>query len=341
MSRSARGSSLKSDLLKSLIRAHTEGDERAFRKTALQIAATESAAGHIRIADEIRDVIAALPPAGSQAAPPSLQTVDISHPRGPVSDLLVGGFRDERLVDIVLPSKVTERIKRILRENRQRRDIESWGMPVTRKVLFHGPPGCGKTLAAKVIAGELGLPLMTVRLDGLFSRFLGATASHLKTIFDEMPKRPAVYLFDEFDAIVKNRGDLQEVGEMRRVVTSFLQLMDADRSGSLIIAATNYDEILDRAVFRRFDVMIPFRLPSVAGLEGLIRLRLKAFLLKPSLVHEAARRAEGLSFADVARACDDAVRTMILARRKNVERGDLLEAIDHAVERLRPTHSTP
>ncbi len=212
-------------------------------------------------------------------------------------------------------------------------------MPVTRKLLFYGAPGCGKTFGARVIAGELGLPLMTVRLDGLFSRFLGATASHLKTIFDEMPRRPAVYLFDEFDAVVKNRGDVQEVGEMRRVVTSFLQLMDADHSGSLIIAATNYDEILDRAVFRRFDVIVPFKLPSLGGLESLIQLRLKAFPLKPSIVREAARKSEGLSFADVARACDDAVRTMILARRKVVDRSDVIEAIEHAVERLRPSQA--
>lgn len=321
------------DILKQLLLAHTERDDDAFRKVALQLAASESSAGHVRVAEELREIIAKLPLAAQGGLRAGL--VDIAQPRGELGSLLVGGFREERLTDIVLPEAALDQLERILRENRQRSEIERWGVAPTRRLLFYGPPGCGKTLAASVLAGELGLPLMTVRFDGLFSRFLGATASHLKTIFDEMPRRPAVYLFDEFDAIGKFRGDSQEVGEIRRVVTSFLQLIDADRSPSIIIAATNYEEILDRAVFRRFDQILHFRLPTRPQVERVIRLRLGVFRLAPGVVRSAARHALGLSFADISRACDDVLRGMVLAGRESPAAEDVEYSFTSARDRLK------
>jgi SpoVK/Ycf46/Vps4 family AAA+-type ATPase len=201
----------------------------------------------------------------------------------------------------------------VLDENRARAALEVHGVQPRRRLLFHGPPGCGKTLAAAVIAGEMGLPLMTVRLASLFSRFLGATATQVRSVFQEMPRRPGVYLFDEFDAIGQARGDAQDIGEMRRVVTAFLQFMDADRSASLLIAATNHAELLDRAIFRRFDVVLSFDLPSEDALAQLLHLRLPKQRLSERLIQSLAGRAKGLSFADAARACDDAIRTMVLS----------------------------
>jgi SpoVK/Ycf46/Vps4 family AAA+-type ATPase len=320
---------VKADILKRLLQAHAEADDPAFRKAALQLAASESSAGHTRVAVELREIIQRLP-----AVPRGLGAmVDIAQPRGELAGLLTGGHREERLKDIVLPRDSESRILRVLGENRARSDLQSWGIAPSRRLLFYGPPGCGKTLAASVLAGELGVPLMTVRFDGLFSRFLGATAGHLKVIFDEMPRRPAVYLFDEFDAVGKSRGDAQEVGEVRRVVTSFLQLMDADRSGSVIIAATNYRELLDHAVFRRFDVLIPFALPDREQVLALLRMRLKAFKTSAKLFQQLAVKAEGLSFADIARACDYAIRSMILAGRKELTQGDLMDAFEDAAHR--------
>jgi SpoVK/Ycf46/Vps4 family AAA+-type ATPase len=325
---------VKAEILRRLLEAHVVGDNQAFRKAALQLAATEGDAGHTRIAEELRAIIARMPV--PSAGRPGVASVDIAQPRGELAGLLTGGYRQERLKDIVLPAAALHRLERVLREHRHRPDLEAWGVGSSRKLLFHGPPGCGKTLAASVIAGEIGLPLMTVRFDGLFSRFLGATAGHLKVIFDEMPRRPAVYLFDEFDAVAKSRGDAHEVGEIRRVVTSFLQLMDADQSGSIIIAATNFEELLDRAVFRRFDVLIAFAPPTGEQLERLIRLRLQLFVLPPRTVRAIARQAVGLSFADAARACDDAIRTMVLDGRRELADEDLVRAFDVAMARTRP-----
>ncbi len=327
---------MKADILKLLLQSHAEGDESSFRKAALQLAAAESSAGHVRVAEEIRAIIAKMPATSTRKQGP---VVDIASPRGELSDILEGGHREERLRDIVLRPETEETLKRVLSENRSRARLERFGVTPRRRLLFHGAPGCGKTLAAAVLAGEMGLPLMTVRFDALFSRFLGATAVQLRAIFAEMPRRPGVYLFDEFDSVAKARGDSQDVGEMNRVVTAFLQLIDADMSGSIVVAATNHVELLDRAVFRRFDVIVPFEKPTHEQIAALMRLRLSTV----GLAEEAAMRlgayAEGSSFADVARACDDAVRTMALDDRDEISERDVVLAFEELKRRNLPDGS--
>lgn len=328
-----RKSVMKANILRLLLQSHADGDEPSFRKAALQLAAAESNAGHVRVADEIRAVIAQMPPAAARKAGP---VVDIATPRGDLADILEGGHRDERLRDIVLCSEVRDLLLRVIAENRSRGRLERFGVAPRRRLLFHGAPGCGKTLAAAVLAGEMGLPLMTVRLDALFSRFLGSTAVQLRVIFAEMPRRPGVYLFDEFDSVAKARGDSQDVGEMNRVVTAFLQLVDADVSGSILVAATNHVELLDRAMFRRFDVIVPFEKPTREQLVDLLELRLGTLGLTKRQAGKLAASAEGWSFADVARACDDAVRTMALNDRHEISEQDVAQALDELKRRELP-----
>lgn len=327
---------MKSDILKLLLQSHAEGDESSFRKAALQLAAAESTAGHVRVAEEIRSIIARMPATSIRKQGP---IVDIAAPRGELADILEGGHRDERLRDIVLEADARETLLRVISENRSRARLERFGVSPRRRLLFHGAPGCGKTLAAAVLAGEMGLPLMTVRFDALFSRFLGATAVQLRAIFAEMPRRPGVYLFDEFDSVAKARGDSQDVGEMNRVVTAFLQLVDADVSGSLLVAATNHVELLDRAVFRRFDVIIPFDKPTRTQLADLLKLRLSTVGLSAETAERLASNAQGWSFADGARACDDALRTMALDNRDEISERDLVLALEDLKRRNIPARS--
>jgi SpoVK/Ycf46/Vps4 family AAA+-type ATPase len=321
---------MKADILKLLLQSHSEGDESSFRKAALQLAAAESTAGHVRVAEEIRAIIAKMPPTSTRKQG---HIIDIAAPRGDLADILEGGHRDERLRDIVLRDDARETLLRVISENRSRGRLERFGVSPRRRLLFHGAPGCGKTLAAAVLAGEMGLPLMTVRFDALFSRFLGATAVQLRAIFAEMPRRPGVYLFDEFDSVAKARGDSQDVGEMNRVVTAFLQLVDADVSGSILVAATNHVELLDRAVFRRFDVIVPFDKPTREQISDLLKLRLSTVGLSKEAAERLAERAEGSSFADVARACDDAVRTMALDEREEISEHDVASALEELKRR--------
>jgi SpoVK/Ycf46/Vps4 family AAA+-type ATPase len=325
---------MKADILKLLLQSHADADEPSFRKAALQLAAAESTSGHVRVAEEIRAIVAKMPAISARKAGP---VVDIAAPRGDLADLLEGGHRDERLRDIVLSPAVRGTLLRVISENRSRGRLERFGVSPRRRLLLHGAPGCGKTLAAAVLAGEMGLPLMTVRFDALFSRFLGATAVQLRAIFAEMPRRPGVYLFDEFDSVAKARGDAQDVGEMNRVVTAFLQLVDADVSGSIVVAATNHVELLDRAVFRRFEVIVPFDKPTRAQLADLLRLRLGALGLREADALRAAGAAEGWSFADVVRACDDAVRSMALEDRDVISERDVVAALEELNRRDLPS----
>lgn len=328
---------MKAEILKLLLQSHAEGDESSFRKAALQLAAAESTAGHVRVAEEIRAIVAKMPATAlrKQQGP----VIDIAAPRGDIADILEGGHRTERLRDLVLPGETEETLNRVLSENRARARLERFGVQPRRRLLFHGPPGCGKTLAAAVLAGEMGLPLMTVRFDALFSRFLGATAVQLRAVFAEMPRRPGVYLFDEFDSVGKARGDSQDVGEMNRVVTAFLQLVDADMSGSILVAATNHVALLDRAVFRRFDVIVAFDKPTREQIVDLIELRLSTLGLTEEIATRLAKHAEGWSFADVARACDDAVRTMALDGREEVSERDVVHSLIQLERRNVPTRS--
>jgi len=328
---------MKADILKLLLQSHAEGDEQSFRKAALQLAAAESTAGHMRIAEEIRAIIAKMPATvfRKQQGP----VIDIAAPRGELADILEGGHREERFRDIVLRPETEETLKRVLSENRSRARLDRFGVQPRRRLLFHGAPGCGKTLAAAVLAGEMGLPLMTVRFDALFSRFLGATAVQLRAIFSEMPRRPGVYLFDEFDSVAKARGDSQDVGEMNRVVTAFLQLVDADVSGSILVAATNHIELLDRAVFRRFDVIVPFEKPTREQIGELMKLRVSTVGLSDEAAIRLAAHAESWSFADVARACDDALRTMALDDREQISECDVVQALEELKRRSLPARS--
>lgn len=327
---------MKADILKLLLQSHANGDDSAFRKAALQLAAAESSAGHVRVAEEIRSIIAKMPAASIRKLGP---VVDIATPRGELADILEGGHREERLRDIVLRPQAEDTLKRVISENRSRARLERFGVSPRRRLLFHGAPGCGKTLAAAVLAGEMGLPLMTVRFDALFSRFLGATAVQLRAIFAEMPRRPGVYLFDEFDSVAKARGDSQDVGEMNRVVTAFLQLVDADMSGSILVAATNHVELLDRAVFRRFDVIVSFDRPTQEQIADLMTLRLSTVGLTEEAAAKLSSNAEGSSFADVARACDDAVRTMALDYREEISERDVVLALEELKKRNIPART--
>lgn len=314
---------MKSDILKLLLQSHVDGDETSFRRAALQLAAAESSAGHVHVAEEIRAIVGRMSPVATRRQ----AVVDIAQPRGELADILEGGHRDEKLADIILRDDVRALFQRLIVENRSRQRLERFGVGPRRRVLFEGPPGCGKTLAAAVLAGELGLPLMTVRLDALFSRFLGATASHLRTVFAEMPRRPGVYLFDEVDSLVKARGDSHDVGEVNRVVTAFLQLLDADQSASILVAATNHIGLLDRAVFRRFDVIVPFQPPGLDEIRELLLFRLRYHGLSDADAVALTPVAAGWSFADLARACDDALRTMALDDRDRIAPADVAGAL--------------
>jgi len=178
------------------------------------------------------------------------------------------------------------------------------------RLLLEGPPGTGKTMTASVIASELSLPMYTVRLDSLLSKFMGETASKLRIVFEQVAIQRAVYLFDEFDALGGDRSG-NDVGEARRILNSFLVLLDAASAESIVIAATNHRTILDRALFRRFDAVLTYTLPSSAQAQSVIRKRLGS-LVKGVSLSQLGALTEGLSHADVVKAAESAAKAALM-----------------------------
>ena len=324
-----------SEQIQELIRAHFVGDQTRFRSIALQVAATEARAGHRLVASKIRDL---LEEAGAVPVQPSAGDVPtpIARPAKDLRGVLAVAYPTERLKDIVLAGAPRRALERLLVEQRSRDRLAHSGLAPRRKVLLFGPPGCGKTLAARVIAGELGLPLLRVRVETLFSRYLGETASLLASIFDEMARVRGVYLFDEFDAIGRQRAEANDVGEAKRIVSTFLQLVDADESGSLVVAATNARGAVDQAMFRRFDDVCEFPAPGIDDLFQLLRMRFADSEMPTQVLRDLAERGSGLSFADMARIADEARKTAVLNDRSKATTDDLSVALNEVLKARPP-----
>ncbi|MBS1903827.1 MAG: ATP-binding protein [Bacteroidetes bacterium] len=314
--------------LTALIRAHVEGDETTFRRLVLQLASIEASAGHSHAAQQIREVLdqSTTKVLGQQTGKP-IPYVNSPGTRVDLSGLLHASNREERLGDIVLAPATRHTLERVLEEWRNSSLLESHSLRKRNKLLLVGPPGCGKTFSARVLAGELHLPLFVVRLDGLISRFLGETANHLRNIFEAMQLTPGVYLFDEFDAIGTNRGEGRDVGEIRRVLSAFLLLLENFAGNSLIIAATNYKDLLDHALFRRFDDVIEYPLPSPHDLESLFKLKVSGFVHAPIEFPELAKLATGMSYADATKCVMEAMKNTVIAKKSKLTESSIVNAI--------------
>jgi len=310
------------DQLKALLRSHIEGDNERFYAVAMQLAAHEARIGHGRLALELRGLIDR-----AKARELAPAAVPLIQPRGELADLLQADYPKVRLADMVLDEAIRARLDRLIREQRQVEKLRAHGLSPRKKLLLVGPPGTGKTLTASVLAGELHLPLFVVRLDSLMTKFMGETAAKLRLIFDAIRRTRAVYLFDEFDSIGGQRSLGNDVGEIRRVLNSFLQLIEQDHSESLLIAATNHPDLLDHALFRRFDDVIRYVIPDDALIEQTLKAKLAGYPTKRLDWTELARSAAGLSHGELSRACEDAIKDAILHDRPSVNTADLIATL--------------
>lgn len=297
--------------LKALLKSHIDRDDRQFYSIAMQVAAHEAKVGHGKLAIELRDMIDAAK-AHSASDEQRQKLVPMARPRGELASLLSVTYPKSRLVDMVLDEQATDKLQRIMKEQRMFARIREHGLAPRRKLLLVGPPGTGKTMTAAALAGELGIPLFLVRLDALITKFMGETAAKLRQVFDAIADVRGIYFFDEFDAIGSQRGLANDVGEIRRVLNSFLQMIEHDQSNSLIIAATNHPEILDYALFRRFDDVIEYHLPTTEQAASLIRSRLGSFVPKPFPIKASVEKAQGLSYAEIRRAVDEAIKDAVM-----------------------------
>lgn len=312
--------------LKALISSYTDGDPERFLSVATQIAAHASRSGKGKLASELRGLIEEAKRKQANTHHRS-DSIPIAQPTGELSGLVVAAFPKVHLADMVLEKGLGDRLQRVLVEYRQMDRLHSHGLSPKRKLLLLGPPGCGKSMTAAALAGELHLPLLTVQFHTMITKFMGETAAKLRQVFDSMAHSRGVYLFDEFDAIGAHRQSASDVGEIRRVLNSFLVFLEQEDSSSIIIAASNLEGALDDALFRRFDDTLRYSLPSTSMAQKLIRNRLAVFDIGRIGWKTVATAMQGMAHADIVKACEEAAKDAVLDERRQIKTTDLKKAL--------------
>ncbi len=312
--------------IKSLLQSHTTGDDERFYAVALQVAAAEARKGHQKLAEELRDLVKSSRRQLDGAAPKG-NVVSFAAPTGEAANILEAVPTHLKVSDLVLAKSLEERIQRIVHEQRNLSRIKENNLRPRQKLLFTGPPGCGKTATASALAAELGLPLFVVRLDSLLSRYLGESLTKLRLVFDAAETTRAVYLFDEFDSIGFTRETPNDVGEMRRVLNAFLVFIERLRGNSIVIAATNYGERLDKALFRRFDDLVEFGLPASAQVREVINRLLRNVAKERLSWSRIGQAAKDLSYAEITRACEEAIKEVLIHDLQKITNEALVAAL--------------
>lgn len=314
-----------SEQLKALLVSHLDKDGDRFLSIALQVAAHEARKGHGKLAEDIRAIV---DKAKKKAKLESYTPVSIAKGVEDASGLLVSSEPKSRLSDLIADEYLKSRLERIVLEQRLHSKLRAHGLTARRKILLAGPPGTGKTFTASILAGELGFPLFKVRLDSLITKYMGESSAKLRQVFDAISNVRGVYFFDEFDALGSTRQSGNDVGEARRILNSFLQMIEEDSSNSLILCATNHIDILDSALFRRFDDVLRYSLPDHEVIQSLLHVRLGGHTRKNFPWKKLAITAEGLSTAELTRATDEALKEMLISDKKLVSVGML----EHSIE---------
>ena len=295
-----------------MIRSHAAGDSQQFLSIAEHIASDADKSGKTKVAIEIRDAVTKI---RNQATNQAGTPIPLATPRGELAGLVKASYPEVTLSDVVLADDLRQRIERLVREHGSIGALKEHGLKPSRKFLFSGPPGTGKGMTAAALAKELKLPLFTIMLDSVITKYMGETAAKLRLIFDAMNATRAVYFFDEVDALAASRSMENDIGEARRMLNSFLQFLEDDQSRSVIIAATNHRSLLDAALFRRFHSAFVYAKPSIEEARRVLSNNLPTFDLAVVDWPKIDQLTPKLSQADIVAAAEDAGRAAVLDNR--------------------------
>lgn len=322
---------MNSDILKRIVRAIADGSQGDLERLARKVVDLERQSGHTKLADQLESILKQSQPKKNGHAPTtdgdrSLKELPLSRRHRELLATLIP--REALEHHMVLPLEVEERFSRIEREYAARERLGAYGLRPRKTILLYGPPGCGKSLGAKRIAWNTGLPLMKVRFDALISSYFGESASNLRAVFDAAKERPCVLLLDECDLIARSRTSSNDIGEASRIVNSLLQLMEEYDAPGILVATTNVESSLDEALFRRFDDVFQIPLPGPEEIEKLLRLTLSAVQTADSINWKNLVAAlSGTPAAMVVRAAHDAAKAAVLGGQKIVTESHLKGAI--------------
>lgn len=324
---------MNADIIKRIVRAIAEGSQGDLDSLAKKVVETERKTGHGRLADELDAILI------ESKKRPHTNGHGISERTGSLRELPQSRRHGEQLAtliphdelehDMVLPAATEERFARIECEFAARERLGVHGLRPRKRILLYGPPGCGKSLGAKRLAWNIGLPLMKVRFDVLISSYFGESAMNLRSIFVAARERPCVLLLDECDFIARSRVGNKDIGEAARIVNSLLQLMEEYDAPGLLVATTNVQSSLDEALFRRFDDVFCVPLPGLDEVERLLGMTLSSVSVDESIQWPTmVKQLSGASAAMVVKAARDAAKSAILKGRKTVTEAHLREAIE-------------
>lgn len=302
------------ELLIELFNAHKNNNESEFMRVAMTLVEEEKNKNHYVLANKLKKIlVSSSNTKNSKFYSNHLNSItEIPKDKDKQSSLVEIKYPKKTLNDIILSEEIRSKIENIITEYHKKDILKGYGFKPKTKILFCGPPGCGKTLCAEVLAQELDLPILYTRFDGLISSYLGETATNIRNVFEYAQNNNWLLFFDEFDAIGKSRSDVDEHGELKRVVNSFLQILDGFESDSFVIAATNHERNIDSALWRRFDEIIYFDKPNNEQIEATIRNKLRAFPVDGLDICEMTKRMNNMSYADIERICVDSIKYCLL-----------------------------
>lgn len=288
-------------------------------KIAKKIIENEKNKGHLKVAKKLEEVLE------KNFKKISFDSQENKFKRVVSSDLLIPKDkrnsiplatrveRENLRHDMVLPLVIEKSIQRIEKEYVARERLAHFGLKPRKKVLFFGSPGCGKSMAAERIAWNIGLPFLKVRFEAIMSSYLGESAANLRKLFDSLNDYPCVLLLDEFDFIAKTRSAGHDVGEVHRLVNILLNLLEDYDAPGILIATTNFEGMLDKALFRRFDDILEIPKPGIIEIVELIKNTLSSINLSKSLdIESAAKKMKGLSAAIVVKIANDAAKNSVI-----------------------------
>lgn len=325
----------RSDLLIKLVRASVAGDQSAVRAAVETIIAEEKHKQHTVLADRLTR---AMQTNGNGINKPPSSSV--SKPAHKGREFIAEIMPRRSLRDMVLSKTCRTAVDQLVEEQQRSSLLRAHGLDPRHRLLLAGPPGNGKTSLAEAIAESLAVPFFVVRYEAMIGSYLGETAGRLGRVFDYARTTPCVLFFDEFDAVGKERGDIHETGEIKRVVTSLLMNIDELPSYALVIAATNHSELLDRAVWRRFQLRLRLPAPGEQELTKYFNRFLASFDRRPGIsAYTIAKRLGAISYAEAEEFTLDVCRRDVMTMKERPLKSTIEEQLKFWQERVRPIRS--